>query len=182
MEDTKNITISGPIGVGTTTLGRLLAKKLGWRFMEGGEIFKDMHKSLGIVEEEVLSRPDEMDVEFDKKMKILLSEEEHQVIESHLAGYNGQNIPSAFKIRLVCEEDSKDRQDMRIARVAKRDGMSFDEAKKKVLEREQGNIAKYERVYHINPYTNAALYDLTINTFANNEEKVLQIALDALRE
>ncbi|MDP3697500.1 MAG: cytidylate kinase family protein, partial [Candidatus Taylorbacteria bacterium] len=175
-----NITISGPIGSGTTTLGRALAEKLRWKFVEGGEVFANMHKDLGLGEEEVAKRPDERDIEFDKKMQTMLSQQEHQVIESHLAGFNAKEISGVFKIRLVCEENGADRQDIRIARIAKRDGLSFAQAEKKHLERQKGNIEKYRRVYGINPYIDSSLYDVTINTFDNDEQAVVQKALDAI--
>ena len=46
--------------------------------------------------------------------------------------------------------------------------------------REEGNIAKYKRIYGMNPYTEISLYDCTINTFACNQEETLQIAIDAI--
>lgn len=176
----KNITISGSIGTGTTTLGKALAEKLGWQSVESGEIFKEIHKDLGITEEEVLKRPDNLDIEFDNKMKQMLSEGIHQVIEGHLAGLNAKGIDGVFKIRLVCEEERVDRQDIRIARVARRDGKTIEQVKQEMSQREKGNVEKYERVYGSNPYTDSSLYDLTINTFGKSEEEVLGEVLERL--
>lgn len=180
MIDIRNITISGGIGTGTTTLARMLADKLGWQFIESGEMFKSIHKDLGIVEEEVGKRPDNLDVEFDNKMKKMLSEEEKQVIEGHLAGLNAKGIAKVFKIRLVCEENGVDSVDIRATRVADRDGLSLDAAKIHLQEREQGNIAKYQRMYGANPYIDSSLYDLTINTFDHDQEGMLKLACEAI--
>lgn len=176
----KNIAISGPIGSGTTTLGRGLAKVLGWRFIEGGEIFTSIHNELKLKEEQVDKRPDEIDVAFDMKIKKLLQGGKHQVIESHLAGLNAKGLDGVFKIRLVCEENGEDKKEIRIDRVAHRDGLPMEEAKQQVLQRERGNVEKYERVYGVNPYTDDSLYDITINTFETNEEETLKRALEAL--
>lgn len=178
----RNITISGDIGTGTTTLGKALAKELGWHFLEGGEIFANIHKDLGISEEEVLKRPDKIDVAFDKKIRGLLSNNVHQVIESHLGGYNAKGIPGIFTIRLICEENGQDREDIRSQRVAKRDSISIEKARAQALLRERGNREKYERVYGVNPYLDESLYAITINTFARSKEEVLRIALDVVRK
>src|SRR3989344_4839940 len=179
MIDIRNITISGGIGTGTTTLGKMLAEKLGWQFIESGEMFKNIHKELGIVEEAVGKRPDKLDIEFDTKMKKMLSDGEKQVIEGHLAGLNAKGITGVFKIRLFCEENGLDSVDTRAARVATRDGLSLDAALTHLREREQGNIAKYERMYGANPYTDSSLYDLTINTFDHDQEGMLKLAYAA---
>lgn len=176
----RNIAIGGYIGAGTTSLGKVLADKLGWRFVEGGGIFASIHKDLGLAEEKVVDRPDSVDNTFDEKMRRMFEQEERQVIESHLAAYNALAIPGVFKIRLVCEEDGKDREDIRVSRVAKRDGLSIEEATRYLRERESGNIEKYQRLYGINPYTDASLYDLTINTFEKGKEEVFREAINTI--
>lgn len=176
----RNIAISGYAGTGTTTLGRGIAKKLGWRFIEGGEIFAGIHKDLGISEEKVPDRPDKYDFEVDKQMQKMFAEGEQQVIEAHLAGYNARGIDGVFKIRLVCQENGKDRPEVRFARIAKRDGIPQARAHKREAIREQGNTEKYRRIYHVNPYEDDSLYNLTINTFDKNEGGVLQVALESL--
>ncbi len=176
----KNIAISGPIGSGTTTLGRLLAKELGWRFFEGGAIFAGIHKELGIAEEEVIKRPDHIDREFDKKTRDMFENGKEQIIEGHLAGLNARSLNHVFKIRLLCTENGEDKKEVRIDRVSRRDGLTMEQAKERVLEREGENIEKYQRVYGLNPYTDDKLYDLTINTFRHNKEETLEMALSAL--
>lgn len=176
----KSIAISGPIGSGTTTLGRLLAKELGWQFFEGGAIFAGIHKELGIAEEEVVKRPDHIDREFDKKMRDMFENGEKQIIEGHLAGLNARGLGHVFKIRLLCEENGEDKKEVRIDRVSRRDGLTMEQAKERVLEREGENIEKYQRVYGVNPYSDDSLYNLTINTFRHNKEETLAIALNAL--
>ena len=177
----RNITISGSIGSGTTSLGKALAQKLDWRFVEGGEVFAAIHKELNISEEQVIGRPDNWDLEFDKKLQEMLRNEEKQVVESHLAGYNAKGIDGIFKIRLVCEDASGiDQKDERARRIGRRDGMPFEEAREHLTKRERGNIEKYERVYGVNPYIDSSLYDLTINTFHRSKKEVLQETLEKL--
>jgi cytidylate kinase len=182
MERVRNIAISGSIGSGTTSLGRVLAEKLGWQFVEGGEVFAGIHRELGISEENVAKRQDTWDIEFDKKMQSVFQYEEKNIIESHLAGYNARGIIGIFKIRLVCETNGVDQIDERARRIARRDGISVGEAKRHLLERERGNIEKYERIYGLNPYQDSSLYDVTINTFKKSKEAVLKEALKRVRK
>lgn len=176
----RNITISGRIGTGTTTLGKALAEKLGWEFVEGGEIFETIHKDLGIDQMDVLKRPDLYDEEFDARMKRLFSEKEHQIIESHLAGFNAKDVDGVFKIRLVCEDGGEDSLEERANRIAKRDGMTVEEAVEHIKARETGNVEKYQRMYGVNPYAQEELYDLTLNTFHNTQQAILVLAISAL--
>jgi cytidylate kinase len=54
------ITVSGRIGAGSTSLAKSLAKYLGWRHLEGGEIFWEaVRKRLGLEPKDTNLRPDE---------------------------------------------------------------------------------------------------------------------------
>ena len=43
----RNITISGRIGSGATTLAVKLSKELGWEMLEGGQIMRRINKEVG---------------------------------------------------------------------------------------------------------------------------------------
>ena len=80
----KNITVSGRIGSGATTLAKKIAEALGWKVLEGGVLFEKIHEELKLDESEANSRPDSFDLAYEEKIKKLLREENRFVIQSHL--------------------------------------------------------------------------------------------------
>lgn len=182
----KNITVSGRIGAGATTLAMSLSKALGWNLLEGGALFEKYHNDMKAKETEVDKRPDNLDIEYEEKIKKMLKEESNQVIQSHLAGFDAQGIPGVFKILVVCEENGEDKVDIRIDRLVNRKGISVEDAKEEVKVREQKNLEKFRRLYAENDpdwvYWDRKYYDLVINTFDHNQEESLQLSLEAIKE
>ena len=180
-----NITISGRIGSGATTLAKSLSEKLGWDLLEGGALFEKIHQDLQLDQSLVEKRPDHFDLEYEKRIKKMLKDESHHIIQSHLAGYDAQDIPGVYKILVICEDKHGiDMQDIRIDRLVNRDGKSVADAKAEVLEREKEHLAKFRRLYVNNDpewvYWQSKYYDLIINTFDHNKNDALRVALEGL--
>lgn len=183
----KNITVSGRIGSGTTTLAVGLSKALGWKLLEGGAIFEKIHKELNVKEEEVEARPDKFDLEYEGEIKDILRNDNHKIIQSHLAGFDAQGIDGVFKILVICEdENGEDKTDIRIDRLVNRKKISIEEAKEEVKKREEGHLSKWRRLYVKDDqnwvYWDKKYYDLVVNTFDHNAEESLKLALEALEE
>ena len=181
----RNITVSGRIGSGTTTLAVGLAKTLGWKLLEGGVLFEKIHNDLKVSELEVNSRPDKFDFEYEEKIKKILSTENHHIIQSHLAGFDAQGIKGVFKILVVCENsDGNDKTEIRVDRLVNRRRVSVEEAKEEVFVREVRNLSKWRRLYAGGDpnwvYWDKKYYDLVINTYPHNQKETLRIALNAL--
>ncbi len=181
----RNITVSGRIGSGQTTLANGLAEKLGWELLEGGALFEKIHNELKLTEIQVGDRPDDLDLQYEEKVKNILKNDSHMIIQSHLAGFDAQGIEGVFKILLICEEDGADKPEIRIDRLVNRKGISVDEAKKEVIERETANLVKWRRLYSPDnsEWVNwdSKYYDLVINTYRNNQEAALGLALDGIK-
>lgn len=178
----RNITVSGKIGAGATSLAKGLSKTLGWNFLEGGDLFEKIHKELKLSQAMVNSRPDHFDLEYEKKVKNMLKNESHHIIQSHLAGFDAQGIPGIFKILVLCEDSNgNDKEEIRIDRLINRDKLSIEEAKEEVLEREKQHLEKWRRLYVNNDqswvYWDKKYYDLVVNTYSHNQEETLKIAL-----
>jgi len=183
--DIKNITISGRIGAGATTIAEHLAKKIEWELLEGGDLFEKIHKELGVSQVDVLARPDSFDLAFEEKIKNLLKEGKHKIIQSHLSGFDAQGIEGVFKILVICRDEAgDDKADIRIDRVMNRDGISLEEAKHEILEREKQNLEKFRRLYANNDqnwvYWDTEYYDLVVNTYSHNQEEALQYVLKGI--
>lgn len=180
-----NITVSGRIGSGATTLAKALSEHLSWDLLEGGELFEKIHSQLHLDQSQVSGRPDHFDLEYEEKIKKMLKEESHHIIQSHLAGYDAQGISGIYKILVVCQDkDGNDMRDIRIDRLVNRDNKSVEEAKKEVLEREKEHLEKFRRLYaNGDPnwvYWQEKYYDLVINTFDHNKIEAYNLALKEL--
>lgn len=95
----RNITVSGRIGAGSTTLAKGLQEKLGWKHIEGGDIFwEKVRGKLNLDSKDTNKRPDSEDEAFDASLKKMLKDESHLILETKLAGFNAQGIDGIFKI------------------------------------------------------------------------------------
>lgn len=183
----KNITISGRIASGTTTLATNLQKKLGWELLEGGELFGKFHEEhLNDKSELAVSkRPDNIDLEYEEMIKKILKERKHQIIQSHLAGFDAMDIPGVFKILVECvDENGEDKIDIRIDRLVNRKGIHVDDAKHEIREREKSNLEKWRRMYAGGDpnwvYWDQKYYDLVVNTYSHNPEESLILVLEKI--
>src|SRR3989344_8007209 len=170
----KNITISGRIGAGSTTLAKGLEEKLGWKHIEGGEVFWEQVRSrLNLHSKDTHKRPDKEDEDFDAQLKKMLKEDEHLILETKLAGFNAKDIPGVFKILVVCEDtEGNDQTGIRIDRLLNREDITVEEAKQEVLEREENDLNKWRKLYAGGDpdwkYWDPKYYDLVVNTYSHN--------------
>lgn len=186
MKDIRIITVSGRIGAGSTTLAKGIAHHLGWKHMEGGEIFWEAIRSkMDVDSKDTNLRPDEEDALFDAQLKKILSENKEIVMETKLAGFNAQGISGVFKILVICEDrEGNDQTQIRIDRLVNREGKHVEDAKKEVLEREKNDLEKWRHMYANNDenwvYFNPEYYDLVVNTFEHSKDDTLKIVLEKL--
>jgi len=184
--DIRVIAVSGKIGAGSTTLAKGIAKHFGWKHLEGGEIFWEaVRKRMDLSPKDTNLRPDEEDRLFDEQLKNILTNDKHIVLETKLAGFNAQGIEGVFKILILCEDkDGNDQMNVRIDRLVNRERIPVQEAKEEVLEREKNDISKWRKLYAGEDndwvYWKKEYYDLVINTYMNNQDETLRVALDAL--
>jgi len=178
----RNITISGRIGTGKTTLAVKVGETLGWEVFDGGRFFRKVTEELGKNIIDTKDRPDKIDLEYEERIKKLLKEEKHQIVQSHLSGFDAQGIEGVFKILVICrDEEGDDKADIRIDRLMNRDGISLEQAKYEILEREKQNLEKFRRLYaNSDPewvYWHSKYYDLIVNTYSHNREEALEFTL-----
>jgi len=181
----RNITVSGRIGSGATTLATHVCEILNWKFLNGGDIFRKFSHENGLNIIHTNSRPDQIDIEYEEKIKNLLESQEYQIIQSHLAGFDAQGIKGVFKILVVCEDASgEDKVDIRIDRLVNREEKKVEDAKHEVLERESQNLKKWRRLYAKNDknwvYWDKKYYDLVINTYSSSAPESAQKVLKAV--
>ncbi len=185
IESVRNITVSGRIGSGATTLAHHISETLGWEILDGGKLMRKIQAEIGAGVEETLKRPDHFDIEYEDRIKKMLEGESHHIIQSHLAGFDAQGIEGIFKILVLCEDHSgNDKTEVRIDRLVNRDGTSVEQAKHELMERDRQNLTKWRKLYANNDetwvYWDKKYYDLIVNTYDKSSEESFQTVKDAL--
>ncbi|MBI4991499.1 cytidylate kinase family protein [Candidatus Gottesmanbacteria bacterium] len=171
----RNITISGRAASGATTLSRVLAEKLGWKLINGGEIYREYAKKNGIPLEKTTASDDKYHLQLDNFIKEKLKNEKSLIIESWLSGFDAAGIDGVFKVFVTCSDDS-----VRVDRLVNRDKMTIEEAKQHLKTREEENLKKWEKLYHTRDFWNPALYNLVIDTYHNGPTETLNLVLQAI--
>ena len=169
------ITVSGPAGVGKSTVAKKLANRLGLNEINAGKIFRDMadERDMELNEFQKLAEDDpEIDKLVDQKQKEIAKKEDDVVLDAWLAGWMaGDNAD--LKVWLYASED------IRLTRICKREDKSFEKVKKETIERERSNKRRYLDYYNID-LDDKSIYDLIINTEKWNVQGVVNILLEAI--
>jgi len=169
-----NITVSGGIATGTSTLARNLAEILGWQRINAGDIQREYDRKRGVDERFAGSdtRSDEHEKAIEQMTKQKLSTESRLIYEAWLSGFVAREIKHVLKVLLIC------RDDLRIDRVVNRDQMSVAEAKKQIENREQGNLKKWKALYGDYDFLDPKYYDLVIDTYSSGPNETVGKVLD----
>jgi len=171
------ITISGKIATGTSTLSQNLVRMLGWKHINFGALQRQYDRDHGINENQqgATARPDDHEREMEEMGKKILKEKKNIIYEAWLAGFLARGYKDVLKVLIVCSHD-----DIRVDRVANRDNLTIDEAKKWIKQRELENERKWKDLYGDHDFWNPQHYDLIIDTYATGQMETVGRVLDKL--
>lgn len=173
MQFTK-ITVSGKICTGKSTLRNLLIKKLKWKTYATGELFREYVKKHSLSLEQADEQNKRLSKKIDGQVRKLLLTKEYLIVDSWLAGITAKNIPGVMKVLLVCKDD------IRYKRFARREKISYQEAKIKVEERYKNWADKIYQIYRRRDVMNEKYFDLVIDTSYITPQAVAKKVLNAL--
>lgn len=171
------VTIGGPPGSGTSTLGRALAAKTGWRYINAGQIFRQLAEEAG-VDLAAFGRLAEDDPAIDRQLDARMVAEARAnpalILEGRLTGWMARrhDLP-AYAVWLEAPVA------VRAARVGSRDGESTETARKRMARREDSERRRYCEHHGID-LGDTTIYDLKIDTAENDAEKVHTLVLAGL--
>lgn len=177
------ITISGPAGSGKSTVGKLLAKKLGYRYHSMGSLQRQIADERGITLLELgklEERDKSIDEDIDRKQKEMGVKEDHFVMDSRL-GFHF--IPDSLKIYIDSDIDVRAKRifhDQLSDRSAEKN-LSVADTKKKIQLREASEVKRYQQYYHVNPY-DLSNYDLVIDGSEMTIEQNADIILEFIQK
>ena len=171
----RSFAISGQCSSGKSTLSELLAKKLGWNYVNVGHEFKRIaieHKvqieNFGSIPETILRA---IDLQNKERIKI----ERNVVWDGRLTCYLARTYKDVFKV--YCETDLQ----IRAQRTAKRDTISLSKAKRRILARDQEEKEVYRRLYNISELLDTNWLNLIIDTSFDSPETLVLKVLEASR-
>jgi predicted cytidylate kinase len=171
------ITISGTPGSGKSTVGKLLERKLGIKYVYSGKIFRETAKKYNMSLEEFgiyCENNKEIDQELDnRQLKIL--QKGNVILEGRLAGWiaHQNNIPS-LKIMLKANIDT------RAKRIVKREEGDIKKRKKQIIDREKSESNRYKKYYNID-LNDISIYDLVINSEDKNPNEIVDIIFNEIK-
>lgn len=173
----RNLTVSGKIATGTTTLAKSLHQILGWEYINTGAIQRAWDREHGINEHSqgAIQRPDGHEREMEALAKKILTEKEHVIYEAWLSGFVARELKGVLRVLLVCSDDA-----VRIDRVANRDNVTIDEAKEFIKTREEENVSKWTKIYGDYDFWHPKYFDLVIDTYSSGKMETLGKVLDKL--
>ncbi len=173
----RNITVSGKIATGTSTLARNLVNVLGWQYTNVGALQREFDRMHGIAENQqgAVARTDKHEQQMEEMTKNKLTKENNLVYEAWLSGFVARNIPGVLKVLTICSNEA-----IRIDRVVNRDNVSVEEAKGWIKQRESENIDKWHKLYGQYDFWAPEYYDLVIDTYSSGPLATLGKVLDSL--
>ncbi len=166
------IAISGLTGVGKTTVADIVAQWLDIPHIRLS--FKDLaeEKGISLMEFQRLAEEDpSVDKEFDEFQKKVLKEKGQYVASTWLAPWLDDTDINVWLYAGI---------DTRVHRVAKREGISEDEAREYIHKKDQSNIKRYRELYGID-ITQKDKFHVCINTELYTPKQVADIIIQSAR-
>lgn len=168
------IAISGKSGCGNTTVSRLVAEKLGLRFINF--TFRNLAQEMGLTLEEVLekAKDDEWwDREVDRRQVELARQDGGCVLGSRLAIWM---LPEAdLKVYLKASPE------VRMERIYRREGGELAALASFTAERDRQDRERYLRLYNIDN-DDYHFADIVIDTDHKDPEAIAELIIKTLRE
>ncbi|MBU2638438.1 MAG: (d)CMP kinase [Nanoarchaeota archaeon] len=143
------ITIGGVPGAGKSTVARLVAEKLGYKFYSMGAIRREIAESRGLTIDEFNSLPENTDEVVDEYQKELGKIGDNFVNEGRLAFHF---MPESVKIYFRCEAEVSAERIFNDPRSSERKYSSKEDVLADVRERMQNDTERYSKHYGVDCY------------------------------
>jgi len=168
------IAVSGKPGSGKTTLAKLLASRLGLRYISSGEIFRRIAIERGISLLE-LSKIAETNHGIDKSIDESIRREALKggvVVDGHISAWILRDI-AHIRVGVIAPLD------VRASRISLRDSISVNDAVRNIRDIEDSEVRRFKDIYGID-VNDLSVFDIIINTSTFNPEECLDIVLGVI--
>lgn len=174
------ITITGKPGSGKSTVGKLLAKELGYEYFSGGDLRGKIALDRGITIDE-LNKIGEAerwtDEECDKLIEKMGKERDSLILDSRTAWHF---VPKSFKVFLDVDLMEAAKRVFKDQRPDEEKASSAKELHGRMKARMESDAQRYKKWYGID-YLDAKNYDLVIDTTKLTPQMTVKKILDAVR-
>lgn len=155
------VAVSGFPGSGTSTACRLLSERLGWHYVNAGDIFRQLATDAGLTLAEYGRRAESdgrIDRDLDARMLSEARQRQGAVLEGRLTGWmvHRHGVPS-MKVWLEATRE------VRAGRVSEREGLALASTMRDMVEREESESSRYNRFHGVD-IDDLSIYDLVIDT------------------
>lgn len=168
------ITIGGLHGTGKSSVADIVSKRFGLKRVSAGVIFRELAKKRGLTLEEfsIVAEDDEsIDRELDALLKTTAMKG-NVLLDGQLAGWMAGDYAN-FKILLTASVDA------RVKRIAERDEVSLEHARRETLNREKSERERYLEFYGVD-ISDQSIYDLVLNTEKYDLQGVIKVLTTAI--
>jgi len=170
------VTIAGPHGTGKSTYAKIIAKQFKLRYVSAGQFFRDLAKQRGVSFEE-LSRQAANSQEIDRLIDERSAAEAGKgnvVVEGQLAAWMAKD---RAQVRIYLKAPDE----VRIGRIAHRDHLDYEVARRQTLEREEIQRDRYKRYYGID-IDDLSLYNVVVDTGNRSIESTSAEMMSKIRD
>ena len=168
------IAVSGPPGSGKTTVARILAKRLGLRYVSIGQLFRELADRMG-VDIVQLSKLAEKDHDIDRRLDALARREAEKggvVIDGHISAWIVRDLADLC-VGIVAPLR------VRIERIASRDGKPVEEVERETIAREESEAKRFRQIYGID-VRDFSVFDVVVNSALYTPDEIVEIVLKVL--
>jgi len=170
------ITIAGTVGSGKSTVGRIIAKRLGLKHYSIGDLMREMaeQRKISLMDISKLAEKDRsIDEELDQRQISLGMEDDDFVIDGRLSFHF---IPKSFKIFLDADELVRAKRVL-ADNIRKEHNINLNNTVENMKRRVLSEKKRYRKYYKINPYSKK-LYDLIVDTTKLSPNEVADTIID----
>ena len=173
-----NVVVCGKTSCGKSTQIKLIAEKFELKPVFTSTVFREMFeqgKGKGdwweTIKGQEFNKKRLENPEFDKK----LDEKLMQIAKQDKIVFDSSTLAWLLPKENTFNIWLKGSEEVRVQRVAGRNDISLDEARKKIVQRDKDNFEIYKKVYGIDWGNDFQPYDLVLNTDYFNAEQVFEI-------
>ena len=175
------ITISGDIGSGKSTCGKLLRDQLGYNYLSTGDIQRRIAAEMGIttLELNLLSENDKsIDKKIDDHTRALADSDENYIVDSRLAWHF---IPSSYKVFLRCKDEIAAQRIFHDEnRVSDENTASIMHLLDKIKDRRQSEKRRFLSLYGID-FEDLSNYDQIVDSSFFKPQVIVDLIKDGIK-